>query len=97
MSRIPENERLEKLCEPDRAFWGREGILLAEWTRSVAAPLAGPVVVCCAAMPPEPLIAHVNDSKKVSEKRREALYPGINGDVAGVCIRLGRAGYHRRD
>ena len=26
-------------------------------------------------MPPKPLIEHVNDSKKVAEKRRESLYP----------------------
>ena len=40
-------------------------------------PLAGPVVVCCIVMPPEPLLEYVNDSKKVSEARREALYDRI--------------------
>ena len=30
-------------------------------------PLAGPVVVACVVMPPEPLIPYINDSKKVSE------------------------------
>ena len=81
MSRVPERERLEKLCEPDLAFWGREGILLAGMDEVGRGPLAGPVVVCCVAMPPQPLIEHVNDSKKVSEKRREALYP-ILADTA---------------
>jgi ribonuclease HII len=81
MSRMPECERLDKLCQPDRAFWVREGILLAGMDEVGRGPLAGPVVVCCAAMPPQPLIEHVNDSKKVSEKRREALYP-ILADTA---------------
>jgi len=43
------------------------------------------VVVCCAAMPSEPLIAHVNDSKKVSEKRREALYPILTETALGYA------------
>lgn len=42
-------------------------------------PLAGPVVVAGVVMPLEPglLIAEVNDSKKLSEKKREKLYPLI--------------------
>ena len=40
-------------------------------------PLAGPVVVGCVVMPPEPLLPYVNDSKKLSEKRREVLYEQI--------------------
>jgi len=75
MTRLPEAERLERLCEPDRAFWTQSGVVLAGMDEVGRGPLAGPVVVCCAAMPGEPLIAYVNDSKKVTEKRREALYP----------------------
>ena len=44
-------------------------------------PLAGPVVVGCAVMPPKPLIEYVNDSKKLSEKRREELYPQLTGQA----------------
>lgn len=36
-------------------------------------PLAGPVVAACVVMPPEPLLPDINDSKKVAEKKREAL------------------------
>lgn len=75
MTRLPERERLEHLSEPDRAFWGREGVVLAGMDEVGRGPLAGPVVVCCAAMPPEPLIERVNDSKQVTEHRREVLYP----------------------
>ena len=81
-----EQERLERLCEPDRAFWGREGVLLAGMDEVGRGPLAGPVVVCCAAMPPEPLIEHVNDSKQVSERRRGMLYPLLTEAALGYSI-----------
>ncbi len=74
MTRMPEAERLLRLSEPDRAFWSQPDCVLAGMDEVGRGPLAGPVVVACAVMPPEPLIAYVNDSKKVSEKRREAVY-----------------------
>lgn len=37
-------------------------------------PLAGPVVVGAVIMPKESFIEGVNDSKKISEKKREKLY-----------------------
>lgn len=40
-------------------------------------PLAGPVVVASVIMPKDSMIEGVNDSKKVSEKKREALYEEI--------------------
>ncbi len=86
MTRLPERERLEHLSEPDRAFWGREGVVLAGMDEVGRGPLAGPVVVCCAAMPPEPLIERVNDSKQVTELRREALYPILTETALGYSF-----------
>lgn len=40
-------------------------------------PLAGPVVVASVIMPRDSLIEGVNDSKKVSEKKREEMYKRI--------------------
>ena len=40
-------------------------------------PLAGPVVVACVLMPKDSFIEGVNDSKKVSEKKREKIYEQI--------------------
>jgi ribonuclease HII len=40
-------------------------------------PLAGPVVTAAVILPPDFNILGVNDSKKLSEKRREALYDEI--------------------
>lgn len=51
-------------------------------------PLAGPVVVAAAIMPKDSMIEGVNDSKKVSEKKRELLYEKITEEaiVWGVGI-----------
>ena len=69
MARMPEADRLQLISEPDRALWA-EGCVLAGLDEVGRGPLAGPVVVACCAMPSEPLIPYVNDSKKLSEKRR---------------------------
>ncbi len=40
-------------------------------------PLAGPVVTACCIMPLDEMVDKINDSKKLSEKRREQLYEKI--------------------
>jgi ribonuclease HII len=40
-------------------------------------PLAGPVVAACVILPPDFHVLGVDDSKKLSEKKREALYDQI--------------------
>ena len=77
MPRMEETERLRKLSEIDRVYWTQDGVILAGMDEVGRGPLAGPVVVGCVVMPPEPLLRYVNDSKKVTEKRREALYDQI--------------------
>ncbi len=51
-------------------------------------PLAGPVVVASVIMPKDSMIEGVNDSKKVSEKKREKVYEEIiqNAISYGVGI-----------
>jgi len=85
MTRLPEAERLTILSSPDRVFWEQNGVVLAGMDEVGRGPLAGPVVVCCAAMPSDPLISYVNDSKQVSEKRREALYPILTETALGYA------------
>jgi len=55
----------------------QDGRLIAGMDEAGRGPLAGPVVAACVYLPAEPLLPWVNDSKKVSEKRREALYDQI--------------------
>ena len=49
-------------------------------------PLAGPVVAACVIMPPDPLIVGVDDSKKLSERRREELAQRIRSAALAYCI-----------
>jgi len=49
-------------------------------------PLAGPVVVAAVILDPARPIAGLDDSKKLSEKRREALYPQIVECALAHCV-----------
>lgn len=51
-------------------------------------PLAGPVAVAAVILDPARPIAGVNDSKKLSEARREALYPQIIECALAWCVVL---------
>ena len=72
-----ELQRLAELSKIDKTYWDQPGVILAGMDEVGRGPLAGPVVVGCGVMPPEPLLPYVNDSTKLSEKRREALYDQI--------------------
>ena len=52
-------------------------------------PLAGPVFAAAVILPEGHIIEGVNDSKKLSEKRREALYNKIIDEC--VCYSIGTA------
>ena len=69
-------ERLKTLCMTDGPLW-ESGVVFAGMDEAGRGPLAGNVVAACVIMPPEPLIEWVDDSKKLSEKRREAVYDEI--------------------
>ena len=49
-------------------------------------PLAGPVVVAAVILDPANPIAGLDDSKKLNEKRREALYPQIRKNALAWSI-----------
>ena len=76
MPRETKEARIERMTRRERECW-QLGVRLAGVDEAGRGPLAGPVVAACVAMPPEPLLMDVNDSKKVSEKKREALYDEI--------------------
>ena len=70
------NARLEEITQTDRALWA-QGTVFAGIDEAGRGPLCGPVAAACVVMPPEPLLLYVDDSKQLSEKRREALYEQI--------------------
>ena len=49
-------------------------------------PLAGPVVVACVSLPLDDVIEGVDDSKKLTEKKRNALYQQIIERATAVKV-----------
>ena len=49
-------------------------------------PLAGPVCAAAVILPENCVIEGLNDSKKLSEKKREALFPVIKQKAIAYCI-----------
>ena len=76
-----EEERLKALKEYERKLHETGLQYIAGIDEAGRGPLAGPVVVGVAIMKPESFIEGVNDSKKVSEKRREKLYEQITEEA----------------
>jgi len=89
MARRDEGARLAELTVIEREYWQR-GIYPGGMDEVGRGPLAGPVTTACVVLPPEPLIKYVNDSKKLSEGRRERLYPELK--QAALSFGIGWAG-----
>ena len=76
-----EIERLNKLKEFEKKLY-EEGVkYIAGIDEAGRGPLAGPVVIGCVIMTPESFIEYVNDSKKVTETKREMLYERITNEA----------------
>ncbi len=67
-------ERLTKLKEMEQELYQKGFQNICGIDEAGRGPLAGPVVVAGVIMPQDSRIEGVNDSKKVSEKKREQLY-----------------------
>lgn len=76
MAKIDRAEKVRLLAATDEPFW-TQGLVVAGMDEVGRGPLAGNVVVACVAMPKAPLIEWVDDSKKLSESRREKVYQQI--------------------
>ncbi len=69
-----EEARLKELKKIDKDFFDRGIKYVAGIDEAGRGPLAGPVVVAAVIMKPDSMIEGINDSKKISEKKREKLY-----------------------
>ena len=76
-----EQERLEKLKEIEKDLYLKGCNKVCGIDEAGRGPLAGPVVVSAVIMPQDSFIEGVNDSKKVSEKKREKLYDEITNNA----------------
>ena len=66
--------RMEELLKTERVWWD-QGMSVAGMDEVGRGPLAGPVVTACVSIPRDRLVPGVDYSKKLSEKKRESLYP----------------------
>ena len=78
------NARLEEITQTDKAIWAT-GRAFAGIDEAGRGPLCGPVAAACVVMPPEPLLLDINDSKKVSEKKREMLFD----EIYKIALKIG--------
>jgi ribonuclease HII len=63
-----------------------DGVLVAGVDEAGRGPLAGPVVVAAVVLHPQQPIDGLNDSKKLSETRREKLFPLIIERALAYCV-----------
>ena len=84
-----EAERLIELSKFEKEYFEKGYNLIAGIDEAGRGPLAGPVVAAAVILPKGCLIEGVNDSKKLSEKKREKLYDDIieNAIAWGVGIK----------
>lgn len=82
-----EIERLKKLKEVEESLYDKKNLTtIAGIDEAGRGPLAGPVVVACCLMPRNSMIEGVNDSKKISEKKRESIYENIINEAISYGV-----------
>ncbi len=84
-----EEERLKILKQDEEKLYSDIVKYIAGIDEAGRGPLAGPVVVGIVILPKDSMIEGVNDSKKVSEKKREKVYEEIIKEAidwgVGIC------------
>ena len=83
-----EIERLTNLKEIEKKLHAKGIQKICGIDEAGRGPLAGPVVVAGVIMPEDSMIEGVNDSKKVSEKKRELLYDKIIEEAISYSVAI---------
>lgn len=83
-----ELERLTKLKEIEKDLYHKGFQKICGIDEAGRGPLAGPVVIAGVIMPEDSMIEGVNDSKKVSEKKREKLYDLILEEAISYSVAI---------
>lgn len=79
-----EMERTQKLLEYERRF--AEKGRIAGIDEVGRGPLAGPVVACAVILPTDHPILYLNDSKRLSAKKRDELYETITSEAVSWAL-----------
>lgn len=81
-----EFERLKELKNFEKNLYDTGLEYIAGIDEAGRGPLAGPVVVGIVIMRPDSFIEGINDSKKISEKKRELLYEKITEEAIDWAV-----------
>ena len=82
---IDRKEHAAELMSFDRQY-KQTGLVVAGMDEVGRGPLAGNVVTACVVMPDDPLIVWIDDSKKLSESRREKVFDEIMANALYVGV-----------
>ena len=88
-----EMQRIEEMCTYEKEY--EEYTYICGIDEAGRGPFAGPVVAGAVILPKGSRILYVNDSKKLSEKKREELYDVIMNEA--VAVGVGIVGPERID
>lgn len=76
-----EKRRIQRMLQYERSLWEKGVQHIAGIDEAGRGPLAGPVVAAAVIFPPGIFIAGINDSKKLTAKQRENLFPVIQNNA----------------
>ncbi len=81
-----EKERIGRMLQFERKFWSEGYHLIAGVDEAGKGPLAGPVVAAAVVFPRDVYIEGIDDSKKLSEKKRQKLYTQIRQRATATAV-----------
>ncbi|MBQ2763909.1 MAG: ribonuclease HII [Firmicutes bacterium] len=81
-----ESERINEMYLIEEEYYKKGITLVAGCDEAGRGPLAGPVVAAAVILPPHCEIPYLNDSKKLTEKRRFALEPIIKEQAVAWAV-----------
>lgn len=84
-----ELERLKNMLQIEESLYEKGFEYICGIDEAGRGPLCGPVVAAAVVLPKECCIEGVNDSKKLSEKKREVVYEKIMEQALAVGIGIG--------
>ena len=84
-----ELQRLKNMLEIENGLYCKGYNYICGIDEAGRGPLCGPVVAAAVILPKDKCIEGVNDSKKLSEKKREKLYEDIMKNAVAVGIGIG--------
>ncbi len=88
ISKADETKRLSKMKELEEAYKNSGANFIAGVDEAGRGPLAGPVCAAAVILPDDAYIEGINDSKKLSEKKREELFDKIKSVALAYNIEM---------